>query len=254
MPALGAAILLVSLAGCITLKDPFSDESRINRYVAKHPDRPESIKTALLNQRLCKEMTPEEVKLCWGAPNQKEPAEANGVREEIWSYFDQRKGGTASEDHGSGLFDYTIPLGRAVFTTAAQGLILSEWTIYGEEDSAAMASESTKGQSATDKTAGATAKPAPAATPAPPAFVGPDVTPNVDLSRWPALHVTGILKSGRKEVALINDTMVSTGETIEGVTVVAVSATGVYLQFGAETIYLAKGASTHAPSKHGFFK
>jgi hypothetical protein len=250
-PALGAAILLVSLAGCVTLKDPFSAENRIKRYLAKHPDRPEPIKAALLNQALRKDMTPDEVKLCWGAPNEREPSESNGVREEIWPYFDRHKGGTSSEDHGSGLFDYTVPLGRAVFTAAAQGLVLSEWTVYGEENSEKKEdAKLPKGQSTTNKTAAVTAKPAPET----PAFVAPEVTQNADMSRWPTLRVTGILRSGRQEVALINNTLVNTGETIEGVTVVAVSPMGVYLQYGAETIYLTKGKETHPPPKRGFFK
>jgi len=243
IPALGAAMLLVLLCGCVTLKDPFSAENRIKRYLAKHPDRPDVIKNALLNQTLCKDMTPDEVKLCWGAPTRREPAEADGVREEIWSYFEHREGGTSS-DHGSRLFDYSIPLGRAVFTTTAQGLALSEWTVYDGETEAKPA----KGK---PKATAETAKP-PAARK--PAFEEPIVTPNADMARWPALNVTGIVKGGKRDVALINGTMVGPGETIEGVTVVAVSPMGVYLQYGAETIYLTKGKETHPPPKRGFFK
>jgi hypothetical protein len=68
--------------------------------------------------------------------------------------------------------------------------------------------------------------------------------------------VTGILKSGQSQVALINNTLVGPGDTIEGVTVVAVSPTGAYLRYGSETIVLTKGRETHPPnsSRRGFFK
>ena len=244
-----SSVLLLASAGCITMTNPFSIESQINRYLEKHPDRPQAIRQALPNQTLCKGMNPREVELCWGSPSSREDTEENGVKGQVWSYIEHHKGGTSS-DHGSDLFDFTVPLGRAVFTTTSQGLALSEWTIYGEDDS---------GTKNSAKTAPAD-KPR-VSKPQPETFDLrlPELSASPDLSRWPALRVTGTMKSGSKQVALINNILVGPGESIEGVKVVTVTETGVYLQYGAETIFLAKGKETRPPSEsssplHDVFK
>ena len=242
-----AASLLLA-AGCAHMTNPLSADSRINRYFEKHPDRPPAIQAAVRNHTVCKGMTADEVRLSWGAPDSIEPIMVKGVKkEEVWSYVEHHKGGTSSE-HGSGLFDYDVPLKRAILVTAGLGLCLSEWTLYGEEDDGKQGESRQAADSATN--AAAIAATAEASAPRMPA-----VTPTVDLTRWPALKVTGILKSGQSQVALVNNRLVSPGETVEGATVLAVSPTGVYLQLGTETICLTKGAETHpaAPARRGIF-
>lgn len=250
----GSAAMLILSGGCTTLTNPLSSQSRVERYLAKNPGRPPAVQQALRDGTLQKGMNPQEVKLCWGTPNEKDMHEEDGVKGEIWSYVDSQKGGIAS-DHGSSLFDYSIPLGRAVFTTTSEGLTLSEWTIYGDEDTSESAAQSEQSTGQVQPKA-KKAKPTPVAAPAAPEPPPPEVTVNVDLSRWPALQVTGILKSGSGRVALINKALVSVGESIEGVTVVAVSSSGVYLRYGSETICLAKGKETRPPplSRRAFFQ
>ena len=237
------AVFLVASVGCTTLTSYFSPEGRIDRYIERHPERPQDIRQALQNEMLCKGMTPEEVKLCWGSPNERKETREDGAYEEVWSYFEKHNNDASSGD-GSYLFAYTVPLGRAVFTKTGKDLVLSEWMLYGSEQGAA-SEMSGRGQ---HRAGSADGRVPPARGAESSSLNPPKITPSADLSRWPALRVTGILRSGQQQVALINNTTVSPGDTIHGATVVAISPTGVYLQYGAETIVLTKGRETHPPS------
>jgi hypothetical protein len=68
----------------------------------------------------------------------------------------------------------------------------------------------------------------------------------VDLSQWPALNIAGVAISANQRSAFINRTYVEPGEDIEGVTVLEVTRSGVYLRYRDETVFIGKGRSIGA--------
>jgi hypothetical protein len=162
---------------------------------------------------------------------------------ETWTYVERRKGSDLG--HGSSIYDIVIPIGRLTFTNTLEGMVLADWTTYEEEDTD---KPKTKPKpKVVHRTPTRSFKPKPKPKPKP-RRIEPEPkieTTQADLSQWPQLHVSGILMGNEGRLALINNKLVGKGETVEKVDVLAVSKTGVYLRYGSETIFLAKGSSTH---------
>lgn len=100
--------------------------------------------------------------------------------------------------------------------------------------------------------AAATTTPPPAAVaalPAAPAVAATNIVtaePPKTLVIWPRLAVSGFMGGGRggRGAVIINNQMMSVGESIEGAKVLAVDKRGVTLSFGGEVRTLAVGSST----------
>jgi outer membrane protein assembly factor BamE (lipoprotein component of BamABCDE complex) len=233
-----AALLLAATAGCI------SPSHRINRYIENHPERPIFICAALLEQKVRPGMTPEEVRLCLGAPNSIEHSGDSDSRMETWQYV--RDSNTEGSLRGSSLWKLKIPEATIYFSShgaVTEGVFYNEPKPEDKEQQVYVTGTTTP--ESTTPPAAAPKRTRPRGRPAPKPL--PRYQPKPDelgTKGWPEITLGGVSVTAGDRTAILNGQMLEQGEMAQGVTLLRVYANGALLEHEGGRTFLRPGETT----------
>ena len=231
------------LTGCATVSGRFG-EHRVKRYIRANPDRPGVVLEALRRGDVVTGMTGEEVRLLLGPPATTRPL-PDGV-----TWFYDQPGQPRSSIGGSDMWTLRVPARRLVFDTDGT-LVLIDTYRRPPTDATPAATQPPTGQPPAaprpgPPTATASAPEARAST-APPRDLYALATPDADTTDWPHLTLNGVLTTAGRAGAVLNQRVVEPGESVDGVTVVAIDAGRALLERNGVRIVLETGQSTRQP-------
>jgi hypothetical protein len=214
----------------------FAYNSRVSLYLSTNPNVQDDIKNGLRTGMLVKGMTKEEVTLCLGDPLKKDWTKYD-AETETWLYT---KSDSSEKYHA--LVSPDVPL-KLAFTNTPKGFILYRWGIV------------TRTMPILPEPPRAVTNLPPPPKPPPQKTFNTDgirvYSAKVDSSAgWPELTLDGISKQGGKYWALINKTLVTTGDEIAGASIKVVTDTGVVIEcFGEQRLLRQDPDKVKAPEK-----
>lgn len=217
-------VLIFAVSGCIT--SPFSSrDNRINAYIKKNPDVSPEVISAIRDKLILTGMTMEQVSLAWGEPGTKKVMPAGGNKKEtIWYYYDAE--GKAGGLDTSSLFAVDVPSRRITFSNED---VVGEWKVYDEELETSRITAVTKTLPTSVLGGGGGSE---------------DVVRAGNYYGWPYIILSTTMGKGESGAAVLNGQIVGVGESMKGVTLLAVGSHGVKLQYNNQIGILKKGEST----------
>jgi hypothetical protein len=227
----------ITLPGCKAMQH-FAYNSRVTLYLSTNPNVQDDIKAGLQTGMLVKGMTKEEVTLCLGDPLKKEWTKYD-AETETWLYT---KSDNSEKYHA--LVSPDVPL-KLAFTNTPKGFVLYRWGIVTQN----------KPNLPEPPRAVTNLPPLPKPPPPPQKTFNTDgikiYSAKADTSAgWPELSLDGISKQGGKYWALINKTLVTTGDQIGGASIKVVTDTGVVIEcFGEQRLLRQDPDKVKAPEK-----
>jgi len=233
------AVATALLTGCASLSNRYG-EHRVQRYIRRNPDRPGIVLEALRRGDIVTGMTADEVRLLLGPPASTRPRPPDGT---TWLY--DQPGQPRGDIAGSSMWALRVPARRLVFDAN------DTLTLIDTYQRAAAAPPGAQTPPAADR-----APPAPPPLPAhhdAPITTAPSrdlyamATPEADTASWPDLTLNGVLTTAGRAGAVLNHTVIETGESVKGVTVVAIESGRVLLERNGVRIVLETGQSTRRP-------
>lgn len=223
---LGFIAVVMAVSGCITTQFS-SREKRVEAYLANHPSVSAEIQKGLKDCRMVVGMNEDEVRLCWGKPdNIKLIPVGSSKNESIWYYYDDVN---RDDMKSSSMFTMDVPSRRV--NLGADNLVY-EWKVYDDEIETSRSTALTK----TLPRSMVQGK-----------GVNPDGRPVLragEFKNWPVVTLTSIVGRGENGSAVLNGQIAAVGEDIDGVKILAVGSYGVKLEYNGQLGMLKKGEST----------
>jgi len=225
--------LLLLAAGCVAPAFVF-DPERAEKYIRKTPGVDQDIAAALRRGEPVRGMTRKEVSICLGTPSEKTLTTESGSRVETWLYTTD--GHVSGELRGSSLWNRRIPLAKVVFGDDETMVLWHKYTGKGASTTENGGREDAEHSGSRQDVQGT------------PSLKGRRLLRVFDEDNfrgWPGLTVKGTSTGAGRPSAVINNTVVSAGNTILGVKIVAIDPRGVTLNYKGEVQFLPVGKSTH---------
>lgn len=238
---LSASALLC--AGCAPKPYLFNPD-RAAKYLERNAEVPDDVARALMSGRIVEGMTQQEVALCLGKRCEKKTVSEEGQLKEVWKYYAPRR--DRDELQGSSMWhEEKSPVASVVFGPDGR---VERYRFYSGFRGARRPTDALPDAGVPE--------------PRPPAARGdtrePASTPAAGDAKstrvrgvfagWPAMTLDGITRGGREPLAIIDRQVVTAGQSIRGVKVLAIESDGVLLQRGTDTQFLPTGQATTAPT------